>query len=434
MKGRGLVLAAPTSGSGKTTLTLGLLRALSRRTTVKPAKSGPDYIDPAFHEAACGRPSMNLDAWAMSPERLRQLAATKDLLIVEGAMGLFDGAPNGRGSTAQVAKTLGLPVVLVVDARAMSHSVAALVRGFRDHDPELTVAGVILNRVGSPRHEKMLRGALASLDMPVFGALPRTEDISLPSRHLGLVQALEHPDLDTLLDRLAALVETHVDLGAVEAIAGAFDASAGRKTHFNRRIAVARDAAFSFLYAKDLATWQQAGWTVLPFSPLANEAVPEADEVLLPGGYPELHGETLARAQTFKQSLKDASLNIDIKGECGGYMTLGEALIDADGTTHEMAGLLPLVTSFQTRKLHLGYRRIRARFGTRQRWMAHEFHYATTLRADGTPAYDTWDAEGTALGPTGLVEGRVSGSFAHIIDIGSDHDAEHLGGGAFSGW
>ena len=263
----------------------------------------------------------------------------------------------------------------------------------------------------------MLRRAIAALGIQVLGALPRTEDIALPSRHLGLVQAMEHPDLEPLLDRLAELVRAHVDLETLTQIAQPFDAPSVAPTLSPRRIAVARDAAFSFLYAKDLRAWAEAGCEVLPFSPLADEPVPEADEVFLPGGYPELHGHTLAQATRFKDSLREAAETVDIRGECGGYMTLGEALVDADGTSHAMAGLLPLVTSFQTRKLHLGYRVLKSRFGPDQTWMAHEFHYATTLRADGTPAYHAWDAEGTALDPMGLVEGNVSGSFAHIIDV-----------------
>ncbi|MEM6276241.1 MAG: cobyrinate a,c-diamide synthase [Pseudomonadota bacterium] len=414
MKGRGLVISAPSSGAGKTTVTLGLLRALREITAVKPAKSGPDYIDPAFHEAACGVPSVNLDAWAMTQEQMLSLAATRDLLVIEGAMGLFDGAPpDGLGSTADVAKALGLPVILVVDARAMSQSIAALVRGFREHDAAVQVAGVILNRVGSPRHEAMLRGALARLGVSVLGALPRSDEISLPSRHLGLVQAREHGDLDATLERMAALIRAHVDLTALTNLAASFEASPNFKRRGSRRIALAEDAAFSFTYAFKRHHWWRDD-LVLPFSPLADDPVPEADLVILPGGYPELHANNLSRADKFKFSLREAAQSIDIYGECGGYMALGEALVDADGVSHEMAGLLPLVTSFAARKLHLGYRRLKAH-NSSQQWRGHEFHYATTLRADGTPAFDAWDAEGNALGPIGLVEGRVSGSFAHII-------------------
>ena len=415
MKGRGFVIAAPSSGAGKTTVTLGLLRALRTIIQIRPAKSGPDYIDPAFHEAAAGRSSVNLDGWAMSEERVKELAATDDLLVVEGAMGLFDGAPpDGAGSSAHIAKTLGLPVILVVNARAMSHSVAALAAGFRDHDPGVRVAGVILNNVGSPRHEVMLRTALERIGMPVMGALPTDAEISVPSRHLGLVQAMEHANLDAMVDAMGAMIRAHVDLQALIATAQTFETAPPATRRTGKRIAIARDAAFSFVYPHQISSWEAEGH-VLTFSPLADEMVPDADEVFLPGGYPELHGGALAEATRFKDSLREAAGSIPVRGECGGYMALGEALIDEEGTSHKMAGLLPLVTSFAERKRHLGYRHLKARFGAKE-WRGHEFHYATTIRADGTPAFDTWDAEGTALGSIGLIEGNVFGSFVHVID------------------
>jgi cobyrinic acid a,c-diamide synthase len=216
----GLILAAPTSGAGKTTITLGLLRALKNAGhVVRSAKSGPDYIDPQFHAAATGRPCVNLDAWAMSVARIKSLASGHGDLIIEGAMGLFDGAPpNGKGSTADLARILGLPVVLIVDAKAMSQSVAALVSGFARFDPTVRVAGVILNRVGSDRHTEMLKTALAPLNIPVLGAIPRRDDLSRPSRHLGLIQAGEMPDLEAFLDRAAACVASNLDLTALRAV------------------------------------------------------------------------------------------------------------------------------------------------------------------------------------------------------------------------
>ncbi len=431
MKGRGLILAAPASGSGKTTVTLGLLRALSQRgVPVRGAKSGPDYIDPKFHEAACGAPCYNLDAWAMRLERIRSYAATKDLLVIEGAMGLFDGAPpDGRGATADLARILGLPVVLVVDAARMAQSVAPLVAGFVGHDPTVRVAGVILNRVGSPRHGAMLRAALAPLGVPVLGAIPRDDALTLPSRHLGLVQAGEHGDLGAFLDGAAALVESHLDLDALQSLAGDFEGASAfnhNKTRniSTRAIAVARDQAFGFAYPHQLATWKHTGADLRFFSPLADEPVPEADRIFLPGGYPELHAAQLAANETFIDSLRNAAQTTEIYGECGGYMVLGETLTDADGTRHNMAGLLPLETSFAERRLHLGYRRLRGYDGQKARdigvvgqFTAHEFHYATTLRAEGEPLWQAEDAEGIALPPMGLVNGNVSGSFAHIIDV-----------------
>ncbi|MDX8353445.1 cobyrinate a,c-diamide synthase [Cognatiyoonia sp. IB215182] len=410
------IIAAPASGSGKTTITLGLLRALSRDGAVRAAKSGPDYIDPRFHERACGAPCVNLDAWAMSPSRIKALAADSAPLIVEGAMGLFDGAPpDGKGATADLARILGLPVVLVVDAGKMAGSVAPLVNGFVHHDPKVRIAGVILNNVGSPRHERMLRNALE--DIPVFGALPRISELAHPSRHLGLVQAQERPDLEAYLDRVADLVSTHIDLQTLMVLDQTVQhaEAISRITPPAQRIAVAQDAAFAFIYPHILSDWRAAGAEISFFSPLANEAPAPADLIYLPGGYPELHAGQLSANATFLDALR--STDAQIYGECGGYMVLGETLTDADGTLHQMAGLLPLETSFAARKLHLGYRTLNATVGPfAGAWKGHEFHYATTLRAEGAPLFTAEDAEGTQLLPMGLIKGNVCGSFAHIID------------------
>ncbi|WP_373353432.1 cobyrinate a,c-diamide synthase [Pseudoroseicyclus sp. CXY001] len=416
---RGLVIAAPSSGAGKTTVTLGLLRALRRAgVAVRGAKSGPDYIDPRFHEAATGVPCGNLDAWAMRPERLRALAGGAGLLIVEGAMGLFDGAPpDGAGSAAELAKVLGAPVVLVVDAGRMAGSVAALVAGFAGFDKGLRVAGVILNRVGSERHEAMLRRALAPLGLPVLGAVRRDAGLAHPSRHLGLVQAEERQDLEAFLDR-AADAMAELDLAALDALAAELTPGAAPLPRPPaQRIAVARDAAFAFAYPHLLDGWRAAGAEVRLFSPLADEPAPAADLIYLPGGYPELHAGRLAGAGRFLQSLRNATEGTEIHGECGGYMVLGDGLVDADGQRHAMAGLLRLETSFASRRLHLGYREVTAEAGPfAGPWAAHEFHYATTLSERGNPLLTARDAEGTALPAMGLREGRVQGSFAHLIE------------------
>ncbi len=417
----GLIIAAPGSGAGKTTVTLALLRLLSRQgVPVRGAKSGPDYIDPRFHEAACGMPCPNLDAWAMSPERIRALASGDGLLIIEGAMGLFDGAPpDGKGAVGDLACLMQLPVILVVDAARMAQSVAAMVAGYAGFDPNVRVTGVILNNVGSERHEVMLRRALAPLGLPVLAALHRSSALAQPSRHLGLVQATEHPDLEAFLDAAGDALAATLDRDALLAMAAPLpEAKTG--PHIpppSSTIAVARDAAFAFVYPHLLQDWRDAGAELRLFSPLADEPVPEAGFIYLPGGYPELFAGQLASNQTFLRSLRSAAQTSDIYGECGGYMLLGKGLIDAQGTRHEMAGLLHLETSFATRKLHLGYRRLsplRGPFGTAL--MAHEFHYATTLSATGDPLFCAEDAEGTPLPDMGLVQGRVSGSFAHVID------------------
>ena len=425
----GLILAAPSSGAGKTTVTLALLRLLARQGhAVRGAKSGPDYIDPRFHEAATRRLCPNLDAWAMAPDRIAGLAARgadgtdspDDLLLIEGAMGLFDGAPpDGRGAVADLARQLRLPVVLIVDAGRMAQSVAPLCMGFANHDPDVRIAGVILNNVGSPRHAAMLTRALAPTGLPLLGLLPRNPDLAMPSRHLGLVQAGERADLDRFLDRAADWAAAALD--PVDLLARAAPLPAA-PTHRRlpppaQRIAVAQDAAFAFAYPHILADWRAQGGEVLTFSPLADDPVPEADALYLPGGYPELHAGRLAGGTGFLPSLRAFARDHPVHGECGGYMVLGDGLADADGTRHEMAGLLRLETSFAARKLHLGYRQLEALGGPFSgRLTGHEFHYATTLRAEGDPLYLARDAEGTLLPPMGLRAGRVTGSFAHVID------------------
>ncbi len=419
--GNGLILSAPASGSGKTTLTLGILRALRNRgMAVRSAKSGPDYIDPRFHAAASGQPCVNLDAWAMAADRLRALADGPGTLLIEGAMGLFDGAPPaGKGATADLARHLGLPVVLIIDTAKQSQSVAAVVEGFAKHRDDVRVCGVILNNTGSDRHEKMLRDALAPVGLPVLGAVRRQAGLDHPSRHLGLVQAEERPDLEEFLNRVAGVVADCVDLDSLLALAAPLPHArpAPLLPPPAQRISIARDAAFAFAYPHLLADWQRAGATISLFSPLADQAPPPGDLVFLPGGYPELYAGRLAANLGFLDGLRKAAALGRVYGECGGYMVLGEALVDADGTGHRMAGLLRLETSFARRRLHLGYRHLT---GLGDLWRGgfagHEFHYATTLRAEGDALFTAANAEGEALPDMGLRLGMVSGSFAHLID------------------
>ncbi len=431
----GIVVAAPASGAGKTTVATALMAALARRgLRVSPAKVGPDYIDPRFHEAAAGRTSVNLDGWAMRSACLDNLIAGRgdgDVVVVEGVMGLFDGAPApgavDDGSTAAMARRAGWPVLLVVDAARQAGSVAALVHGFRSFEPDVPVAGVILNRVGGDRHEATLRRALAPLGLPVVGALPRDADTDRPSRHLGLVQAGEDPALSDWLDRLAAVAELRIDLDAVLALARPSAIVGGPATLLpppGSRIAVARDDAFAFLYPHLLDGWTRAGATVAFFSPLADQAPDaSADCVFMPGGYPELHAGRLAAAGRFRAGLHAAAARgAWVYGECGGFMTLGEALVDAAGAAHPMAGLLPLTTRFDARRLHLGYRRITACLETPfgpvgARFRGHEFHYSTIgWEGECGRPFLAEDATGASLGAVGLCRGRVLGSYLHIVD------------------
>ncbi len=432
----GLLIAAPRSGAGKTVITLGLLRALRRAgVAVQPYKCGPDYIDTGYHQLASGRTAYNLDSWAMERPMLHALAAharDADIAIAEGVMGLFDGAAaagaSGHGSSADIAAALGWPVLLVIDASGQSQSAAALVQGFRSFRADVRVAGVILNRVGSTRHEALIREAMTHIAMPVLGAIPRCAALSLPERHLGLVQAHEQEDADRIIDAIADRVTADVDLPALRALAAAHAAPrspalspAPSLSPPGQRIAMAQDAAFSFTYAHLISGWRDAGAEILPFSPLADEPPsPHADTVWLPGGYPELHGPRIIGATRFLDGLRDHAQTRPVHGECGGYMVLGQAIIDADGAAHPMAGLLGLVTSFAERRLHLGYRRAQllapmGGHGAGATLLGHEFHYSTVLAQPDEPLAKVTDALGQAVGSSGSRRGRVTGGFFHLI-------------------
>ncbi|TVR09182.1 MAG: cobyrinate a,c-diamide synthase [Salinarimonadaceae bacterium] len=427
----GLLVSAPASGTGKTTVMLGLLRALTEDgLSVQPFKSGPDYIDPAFHRAASGRASFNLDTWAMGQglfEAIAHRAKGADICVAEGSMGLYDGVATrglaGFGSSAETAKAMGWPVILVLDVGGQAQSAAATALGFARYDPDLPFAGVILNRVASPRHERLTRLGMDRAGLPVLGALPRRGDLTLPERHLGLIQAVEHPDLEAAITGYAAFLREHVDLSAIrEAARGAASPAAGAlPAPPAQRIALAQDAAFSFIYPHLLEGWRAAGAEILPFSPLADEAPdPSADLVWLPGGYPELHAGRLAAAGRFLAGLREHARTKPVHGECGGYMALGAALIDADGARHEMAGLLGLVTSYERRKFHLGYRRAvlgapMPGHGAGARLRGHEFHYSSILDQPDAPLAEVADADGQPVPETGSRRGHVTGAFFHLI-------------------
>ncbi len=427
----GLLISAPSSGTGKTTVMLGLLRALAEDgLTVQPFKSGPDYIDPAFHRAAAGRASFNVDTWAMDDALLNAVAAQSagaDIILAEGSMGLFDGVAKpgeqGHGTSAETALRMGWPVILVLDVGGQAQSAAATALGFRMYNPDLPIAGVILNRVASPRHERLTRLGMERAGLPVLGVLPRRGDLTLPERHLGLIQAVEHPDLEAAIAGYAAFLREHVDLDAIRAAARAHPLNPAGPLPLPpaQRIALAQDAAFSFTYPHLLQGWRNAGAEILPFSPLADQApARDADLVWLPGGYPELHAGTLAGAGTFLDGLRRHAQTKPVHGECGGYMALGAALIDKDGTRHEMAGLLGLVTSYEKRKFHLGYRKARLGaplpgFATGDTLRGHEFHYCSILEQPDAPLAEVLDAEGTRVPETGSIRGNASGTFFHLI-------------------
>jgi cobyrinic acid a,c-diamide synthase len=434
MIARALIIGAPRSGSGKTSVTIGLLRAFQRRgVKVRGIKTGPDYIDPGFHEAATRLPGLNLDSWAMAPDLLRHLAREQaddaELILIESAMGLFDGIvtePNRSGAASDLARLFGLPVLLVLDVSGQSQTAAAIACGFMHYDPDVKMAACVLNRAGSERHKKLSGDAIEALGMPVVGTVLRDPTLTLPERHLGLVQASEHPEMDAHIDRLADAMERSLDLDAIFAAAKPFDIPSGSTEKAlpppGQRIALAEDAAFTFLYPHIKRQWRAMGAEIITFSPLADEAPPaDCDICWLPGGYPELHARRLATAHNFKAGLKSFAETKPVHGECGGYMVLGEALEDADGVTHAMTGLLSHATSFAKRKMNLGYRQARllghSAIGSANDLIrGHEFHYARVIDAgNDQPLAMIADGRGVEIGPSGGKRGRVTGAFFHAI-------------------
>ncbi|WP_027583431.1 cobyrinate a,c-diamide synthase [Bradyrhizobium sp. Ai1a-2] len=431
---RSLVISAPASGIGKTTLTLALARAYrDRGLKVKCFKIGPDYIDPAFHAAATGRTSVNLDSWAMPREAIEALAsrsADADLVLAEGSMGLFDGvtAPgvSGTGATADIAEMMSWPLLLVIDPSGQAQTAAAVAAGLRDFRAAVRVAGVVLNRVASARHEDLVRRALADAGIAVFGALPRHAAITLPTRHLGLVQAEEQVEVDGVIAEAARFVTEHVDLHAVLQSAACVSTTPRAAPGLNvkppgQRIALARDAAFSFVYPHMLEGWRAAGAEIMTFSPLADQGPDDsADVCWLPGGYPELHAGRLAANSRFRRALQSFAETRPVHGECGGYMVLGTTLTDANGARHEMTRLLGLETSFAQRRMHLGYRLAELalpmpghRVGARLR--GHEFHYSTIVSQPDAPLAVVRDATGAVITETGSRRGYTTGTFFHLI-------------------
>ena len=428
----GLIISAPASGTGKTTVTLGLLAALrAEGLQVQPFKSGPDYIDPAFHSAASGRVSVNLDTWAMAPGRIAGLiegAGQADLILAEGSMGLCDGVAQpgetGIGASADLAELTGWPVLLVLDVSGQAQSAAATAVGFAAMRPGVRIAGVVLNRVASPRHEALVRDGMAQAGVRVLGALPRKASIELPERHLGLVQAGETPELARILAEAGSFIAAHCDLDAIRAAAAPTRSIGGttrRSPPPGQRIALAQDAAFSFTYPHLLNDWRAQGAEILPFSPLADQGPDaSADCCWLPGGYPELNAGALGQAEGFRSRIRAFAETRPVHGECGGYMAMGAALIDAKGVSHPMAGLLGLVTSYEKRRMHLGYRLAQLAapipgHGVGARLRGHEFHYSTILAQPDMPLADVVDATGTPVPETGSRRGNASGTYFHLI-------------------
>jgi cobyrinic acid a,c-diamide synthase len=432
-----VVIAAPASGSGKTTVATGLMGALRRAgQCVAPFKVGPDYIDPGYHALAALRPGRNLDP-VLAGERLigplyRHGSAGADIAVVEGVMGLFDGrieeytTGTATGSTAHVAALLGAPVLLVVDARGQSHSVAALLHGFSTFDQTVRIAGVILNRVGSPRHEEVLRQACEHAGLPVFGAIPRTDELSVPSRHLGLVTAVEHGEQAmAAVDAMTELVGRHVDVAGIAATAASrvrdepWDPAVAAPAAANVTVALAAGKAFSFGYPEHGELLRAAGAEVVEFDPLTDKLPPQTAALVLPGGFPEQFGTDLSTNDVVRQQIHDLAVGgAPIHAECAGLTYLVD---DLDG--HPMCGVLSGSARF-TDRLTLGYREAVAVADSSlhvigDRIVGHEFHRTTVTFADSYPPAWVFAGRDVAKVRDGAVDRGVHASYLHT------HPAAH---------
>ena len=415
-----LLIGALHSGSGKTTFTMGILRALQRQgLQVQPFKCGPDYIDTRFHALAAGRESVNLDTWLASERHVRDLyaryGADADVCVVEGVMGLFDGYDRMAGSSAAIARLLDIPVVLVVGARSMAYTVAAQLHGMKTFLPGLRLAGVVFNQVSSENHFRFLAQACEDAGLRCFGWLPKVPDLEIPSRHLGLTLAAGQ-EMERWIDRAADLVTRCFDLPALlEAVSAAAAeapavASAAPGT---LRIAVARDAAFIFTYRENLSRLSQLG-QVRFFSPLAGDALPEADLVYLPGGYPELFAAELSSRRETMQQLRDyAESGGRILAECGGMIYLSRAIEGVEGGPYPLCGVLPFSATMDGARLHLGYRRLVDAAG--REWRGHEFHYSAVTAPDALPSVaQQYDARGGAVATPLYRYKNVIAGYTHL--------------------
>jgi len=416
---KGILIAGTHSGVGKTTVSMGIMAALKHRNLkVQPYKVGPDYIDPSHHTAICGRPSRNLDTYMMGTDGVGQTvartAADADIVVVEGVMGLFDGIDSTEiASSAHVAKTLNLPVILVINVHGMSRSAAALLKGYSEFDPDIRVAGVILNQVGSPRHAELVKNSLSG-NIPIVGKIPRRKDIEVPSRHLGLYMAHEK-NYNT--EEMATFIEENVDLDAVLELAehcSVPEIADLQRPKADIRIGIARDPAFCFYYQDMFDAFKDYGAEVVFFSPMAGE-VPDVDGIYLGGGYPELYAETLESSETTRKLKGLAANDLPIYAECGGLLYLC-GTYEVDGRTYKLADVVPANTCMTNRLRALGYTEARSldkNFSSKN-IRGHEFHYSLTeCDRDARFAYKMLRGKGIQDGCDGLIEHNTLAGYMH---------------------
>ena len=435
-----VVIAATQSGSGKTTIVTGLLAALrARGVQVQSYKVGPDYIDPGYHALASGRAGHNLDTWLVPEERLQDIfvrtAQTAELAVIEGVMGLYDGGRKGVSSTAEIAKLLKAPVLLVIDAKSMGASAAAIALGFREYDPEVELAGVILNRLGSPTHEKMIAEALERIGIPLFGAVRRDDSLRMPERHLGLLPVTENEDREIIaamgreMDRQLAVDQILQLARAAVPLPGTFAAKPAGKAG-RVRIGVARDAAFSFYYPESLQVLEAAGAELVPFSPLQDAGLPEVDGLLLGGGFPEMFARELQANASMRAAIRAAAAaGMPIYAECGGYMYLMQELCDFAGEHFAMTGVFPGAVQMNKRLQMVGYveavqqqATVLGPAGTVLR--GHEFHFSSEAAPPEAAPFTFVRLRTQARYAAGQQWKNVLGSYLHLHFAGCPSAAQ----------
>lgn len=439
-----IVIAGTQSGVGKTTIVTGLLAAFKQLgLKVQSYKVGPDYIDPAYHTLASGKPAHNLDTWLVPPEEILpifvQTAAENDLVIIEGVMGLFDGGQNGISSTAAVAKLLQAPVILVIDAKAMGESVAAIALGFKQYDPDLELAGVIINRLGSQSHAAIVEDALGKIGIPLFGKIHRNDDITTPERHLGLTPVGE-TDSAAIVNNIGLHIAKQVQLADVLAIANAaaplsYEPACPATNIVRTRIGVAFDEVFSFYYPASLAALERQGAELVYFSPLRDSKLPDVDGLLFGGGFPEMFVSELAENEKMLNQIATAyHQGMPIVAECGGLMYLSRQIVDFTGQSFDMVGLIPAVCKMENSLQTVGYVEAVAEADNvlclaGQRLRGHEFHFSTFIpddKVDGRWAFQLKKMRTGKVYYGGYAWKNLVASYLHLHFLGSPQAARRF--------
>ena len=446
-----LVIAATQSGSGKTTITTGIIAALRKRgLTVQSYKIGADYIDPGYHSLASNRLAHNLDSWLVSKDKLQKIFAqtsqNAEIAIIEGVMGLYDGGKNGISSTAEISKLINAPVILVIDAKSIGASAAAVALGFWEYDKDVNLAGVILNRIGSDNHKNIIESALSELGIKTLGAIKRDNKLITPERHLGLLPTTEN-ETKELIENISEAIDSQVDVDELIEIAnrGNREQGTGNRnlelevshssliSHTSSfKIAVAKDEAFNFYYPESLKVLERLGAEIVIFSPLHDESIPTADGLIIGGGFPEMFAAELESNISMRESIKNATFNgLPVFAECGGYMYLMNELIDFEGKGHKMVGVIDNSAKMNDRLQMVGYVEaellndcILGKAG--DRFHAHEFHFSNEVNNNGQSAFNCVRIRNNSNYNAGFVSGNVVASYLHIHFAGCVEAARHF--------